>query len=91
MTDPGIDTFVTTTIADLCDLEYLEVECSMRVAEVGASSIALTSLAGLVESKYGVEFSPTDIVELLAADYIQDIVSLAHRLIRKTALSVDRV
>lgn len=75
---PSVEEFVVSAIAAACNLEKAAVTLDTDVLDVGLDSLHLLTLVGQVESTYGCEVTPEQMVGFFDAPCVRDVVRLVE-------------
>lgn len=83
----SIEEFVIETIAAICEIEAVRVTDGAPLSELTLDSLRIVALAAHIESRYACAVSPEDVLELLEAECVSDVVAIVRRLTDRRALA----
>ena len=75
---PAVEDLVVATIAAVCNLEKAAVTLDTDMLEAGLDSLHIMVLVGQVESTYGCEVTPEQMVGFFDAPCVRDVVRLVE-------------
>ena len=83
--DQPIEQFVIGTIAEICGSQASQITLAAPVSELALDSLRITALAAHIQSTHDCRLSAGDILELLEAPSVADIVAIVRKvMVRQT-------
>ena len=82
----SLDTFVIETIAAICEIERSQITLVTPLDELAMDSLRLTALAAYIQATHGRVVTPDEIIELLEARCVADIVAIVRRMVEEDSL-----
>jgi acyl carrier protein len=78
-----IELFVIGTIAGICGSQVSEITLATHVSELALDSLRMTALAAHIESAHECRFGTDDLLELLEAPRVADIVTISRKVMSR--------
>lgn len=75
----SIDQFVIQTVAAICEMEESQVTLDASLSELALDSLRITALAAHIQATHHCEVNAEDLLQLLEAPRVADVVTIVHR------------
>lgn len=79
-TDESVDRLVIKTVASICGMEDSKITPATTLGELAMDSLRITALSADIQAAYECPVTPGDVVELLEAVSIADLVAVVRRI-----------
>ncbi len=82
-----LESVVCEMIARACNFQHAVVSPNDSVYDLGLDSMSVTSVLAELETLYGVEFSADQIMEILQAPLVRDLIEVVSQVLQGESLS----
>jgi acyl carrier protein len=82
-----LDEIVVSAIAVACNIERSAIAVDANMLELGIDSITMTAIVAQVQASYDVQLETDDVVELLNAPRVADVLSLMKKALERSGVN----
>jgi len=82
----SIDQFVIKTVAAICEMDDSQITLAAPLSEFALDSLRITAFAAHIQATYDCTVTGEDMVELLEAPRVADVVAIIRRMRGRPAL-----